>query len=204
MSAFPLTRRAALGALGACLRRRSAFGARWRSPTSGSATSSSTSRRCGPRMGDPTAAWVQQELPGALAQALAGYMRARRPQWRDPGGADRRSLSRAEQRRDRPVGRYAGHHQRYAPGQGPARRGRPPTRPIRAITSYHPMAVDQPLRGRVQSLAGCGFGAGVRGLGAERARALAAKLRQAARRLGSLGAKGPLRRRGGDECRSAP
>jgi hypothetical protein len=24
--------------------------------------------------GDPTAAWVEQELPGALAQALAGYM----------------------------------------------------------------------------------------------------------------------------------
>jgi hypothetical protein len=75
MSAFSLTRRAALAALGALaipaavpVRRASAQpGVRFRnivvdvSPLLASA-------------GDPTAAWVQQELPGALAQALARYM----------------------------------------------------------------------------------------------------------------------------------
>ena len=74
MSAFPLTRRAALGilALSPAVGVRSALAqpnARFRnivvdvSPLRAS-------------MGDPTAAWVQQELPGALAQALAGYMAA--------------------------------------------------------------------------------------------------------------------------------
>ena len=38
MSAFPLTRRAALAALGGLRSRPSRFEARWRSPTSGSAT----------------------------------------------------------------------------------------------------------------------------------------------------------------------
>src|SRR4249920_3904827 len=73
MSAFPLTRRAALASLGGLVPAvvvRSALAqpnVRFRdivvdvSPLRAS-------------MGDPTAAWVQQELPGALAQALAGYM----------------------------------------------------------------------------------------------------------------------------------
>src|SRR5277367_2227859 len=73
MSAFPLTRRAALAALGVLAPVIAVRGAlaqpnvRFRdivvdvSPLRAS-------------MGDPTAAWVQQELPRALAQALSGYM----------------------------------------------------------------------------------------------------------------------------------
>ena len=72
MSAFPLTRRAALGilALSPAVAVRSALAqpnVRFRnivvdvSPLRAS-------------VGDPTAAWVQQELPGALAQALAAYI----------------------------------------------------------------------------------------------------------------------------------
>src|SRR6202041_2915718 len=75
MSAFPLTRRAALASLGALLLPALAQtpaahaqpGLRIRaikvdvSPIRAS-------------MGDPTAAWVEQALPGALAQALAPYM----------------------------------------------------------------------------------------------------------------------------------
>src|SRR6516164_9616807 len=73
MPAFPLTRRAALAALGALAfppAVRTAQGqpnVRFRdirvdvSPLRASA-------------GDPTAAWVQKELPGALAHAFAGYL----------------------------------------------------------------------------------------------------------------------------------
>ena len=75
MSAFPLTRRAALAALGALVSSSLAEmpaalaqpGLRIRaikvdvSPIRAS-------------MGDPTAAWVEEALPGALAQSLAPYM----------------------------------------------------------------------------------------------------------------------------------
>jgi hypothetical protein len=74
MSAFPLTRRTAVAALGALVlptvHMRSALaqpGLRIRaikvdvSPIRAS-------------MGDPTAAWVEEALPGALAQSLAPYM----------------------------------------------------------------------------------------------------------------------------------
>ena len=75
MSAFPLTRRAAIAALGALVlpamaQMRGALaqpGLRIRaikvdvSPIRAS-------------MGDPTAAWVEEALPGALAQSLAPYM----------------------------------------------------------------------------------------------------------------------------------
>jgi hypothetical protein len=75
MSAFPLTRRAALVALGALA-------------LQGCATAVPTVATSGLRiraikvdvspirasMGDPTAAWVEQALPGALAQSLAPYM----------------------------------------------------------------------------------------------------------------------------------
>src|SRR5271170_3453612 len=75
MSAFPLTRRAALAALGAltlspAVAVRGALAqpnVRFRSIV----VDVSPLRAS---IGDPTAAWVQQELPGALAQALAGYM----------------------------------------------------------------------------------------------------------------------------------
>ena len=144
MSAFPLTRRAALGilALSPAVGVRSALAqpnVRFRnivvdvSPLRAS-------------MGDPTAAWVQQELPGALAQALAGYMArpataTARPWWRE----STISIS----------GRAAA-----GPARGALRRtpstvrswsrarmaGTAADAPIRATTSYHPMAVDQPLR----------------------------------------------------------
>jgi hypothetical protein len=75
MSAFPLTRRAALAAFGAlalpsALVVRSAnaqTGVRFRNIVVDVSPLRASS-------GDPTAAWVQQELPGALAQALARYM----------------------------------------------------------------------------------------------------------------------------------
>jgi hypothetical protein len=75
MSAFPLTRRAAIAALGALV-------------LPALAQMPSASAQPGLRiraikvdvspirasMGDPTAAWVEQALPGALAQSLAPYM----------------------------------------------------------------------------------------------------------------------------------
>ena len=96
MSAFPLTRRAALAAFGVvalspAVAVRSALAqpnVRFRN-----IVVDVTPLRAS--VGDPTAAWVQQELPGALAQALAPTWRPATA-WRDPGGADRRSLSRAE------------------------------------------------------------------------------------------------------------
>ena len=69
----------------------------------------------------------------------------RRPPRRDPAGADRRSLSRAEQRRDRRVGRLAGHDQRHALREGPAWRDRR-QRAHPGDHFYHPIAVDQPMR----------------------------------------------------------
>ena len=143
MSAQTLTRRAALAALGALalppLAVRSALaqpGVRFRnivvdvSPLRASA-------------GDPTAAWLQQALPGALQQALGGYMA--------PGARNGATL----------VARidylYLGPNHGTGPlgssqdtingtllVRGP-RRG-VAAAPIRAITSYYPTAVDQPLR----------------------------------------------------------
>ena len=144
MSAFPLTRRAALAALGTLalppLAVRSALaqpGVRFRnivvdvSPLRASA-------------GDPTAAWLEQALPGALEQALGGYVA--------PGDRNGATL----------VARidylYLGPN--HGPGffrssqdtingtllvRGP-RGGVAVAAPIRAITSYIPTPVDQPLR----------------------------------------------------------
>jgi hypothetical protein len=94
--------------------------------------------------GDPTAAWVEQELPGALAQALGGYMA--------PGDRYGATL----------VARidylYLGPNHGTGPlgssqdtingtllVKGP-RGGVAAATPIRAITSYIPTPVDQPLR----------------------------------------------------------
>jgi hypothetical protein len=105
--------------------------------------------------GDPTADWVEQALPGYLAKSMAPYL--------SPGGRDGASL----------VARvdtvYLG---RTTGGTGPGGgsidviegalivkgpRGAAAT-PLRAITSYHPSAVDQALfedgyHGRVAALA---------------------------------------------------
>ena len=96
------------------------------------------------RAGDPTARWVQQELPGDLANALAAYM--------SPGERDAATL----------VARidyvYLG---RTTGGTGPGggsvdwiegvlivrgwRGGVAAETPLRAITSYQPNAADQAL-----------------------------------------------------------
>jgi len=108
-------------------------------------------------MGDPTAAWVQQALPGALAQALAPYMA--------PG--DRRAATLVARIDYLYLGQSSG-----GPGffrqtqdtingtllvEGP-RGGVIEKVPLRAISSYVPMAVDQALveralQGRVTALA---------------------------------------------------
>src|SRR5271168_3258477 len=96
-------------------------------------------------LGDPTAAWVQQELPGALAQALAGYMA--------PG--DRYGATLVARIDDLYLGPSSGGTGPWGASQdtingtllvkGP-RGGMAAGAPIRAITWYHPMAVDQPMR----------------------------------------------------------
>jgi len=143
MPAFPLTRRAALAALGALafppLAVRSALAqpsVRFRSivvdvsPLRASA-------------GDPTAACVEQALPRALEQALGGYMA--------PG--DRNGVTLVARIDYLYLGPNHGvgffrFSQDTINGtllvRGP-RRG-VAAAPIRAITSYYPTAVDQPLR----------------------------------------------------------
>jgi hypothetical protein len=160
MSAFPLTRRAALAALGAVLlpataEVRSATaqpGLRIRaikvdvSPIRAS-------------MGDPTAAWVEEALPGALAQALAPYMA--------PGDRNGATLvARIDYLYLGPSSGGGGNFGGFRRTQdtingtlllkGP--RGVVANVPLRAISSYFPMAVDQTLveralQGRVVALA---------------------------------------------------
>ena len=143
MRAFPLTRRAALAGLGALalspVAVRGALaqpGVRFRrivvdvSPLRASA-------------GDPTAAWVEEALPGALANALGAYIA--------PG--DRNGATLVAQIDYLYLGPNTG------PGlfrssqdtingtllvKGP--RGVAAKVPIRAITSYYPSPVDQPMR----------------------------------------------------------
>jgi hypothetical protein len=132
MSKFEITRRAALGTLiltstivlnGALARPRAAFG--------GVRVDVASLRA---DVGDPTARWVAEELPGALAEALARVGRAGAP---------------VTVRIDTVIlGPSSG-------GQGP--HGTSPdqilgevivggvARPLRASTSYYPMAVDQAL-----------------------------------------------------------
>jgi len=158
MSAFSLTRRAALAVLGALavpaavpVRRASARPeVRFRnivvdvSPLRASA-------------GDPTAAWVQQELPGALAQALARYMA--------PG--DRSGATLVARIDLIYLGPSSGGTGALGSTQDTikgvllirgARGGVAADTPLRAIASYYPMAVDQALveeayHGRVTALA---------------------------------------------------
>ena len=158
MSAFPLTRRAALAALGAlalpsALAVRSAnaqAGVRFRDIVVDVAPLRASS-------GDPTAAWVQQELPGALAQALAAYMAPG-----DRGGAT--LVARIDFIY---LGPSSGGTGAWGSTQDTikgvllvrgARGGLAANTPLRAITSYYPMAVDQALveeayHGRVTALA---------------------------------------------------
>ena len=157
MSAFPLTRRAAIAALGALVlpamaQMRGALaqpGLRIRaikvdvSPIRAS-------------MGDPTAAWVEEALPGALAQSLAPYMA--------PG--DRSGATLVARIDHLYLGSSGGgpgfFHQTQDTINGTlllrGPRGLVANVPLRAISSYYPMAVDQTLferalEGRVTSLA---------------------------------------------------
>jgi hypothetical protein len=107
--------------------------------------------------GDPTAEWVEQELPGYLASALAKYTSPR-----ERNGAT--LVARIETVN---LGRSGGG---TGPGGGSIdsiegvlivsgpRDGVAAQTPLRAITSYYPSAVDQPLfeqayHGRVAALA---------------------------------------------------
>jgi hypothetical protein len=159
MSAFPLTRRAAIAAIGALVlpamtQMRSASaqpGLRIRaikvdvSPIRAS-------------MGDPTAAWVEAALPAALAQSLAPYM--------SPGDRNAATLvARIDYLYLGPSsgGGGFGHFRQTQDTingtlllRGP--RGVVANVPLRAISSYFPMAVDQTLveralEGRVTALA---------------------------------------------------
>jgi hypothetical protein len=146
LSAFPLTRRSALAALGvlalspavAVRKALAQPGVRFRdivvdvSPLRAS-------------LGDPTAAWVEKELPGALAQALGAYMA--------PG--DRHGATLVARVDDLYLGPNNSGTGPWGASQdtingtllvkGP-QGGIASSAPIRAITSYHPMGVDQPLR----------------------------------------------------------
>jgi hypothetical protein len=157
MSAFPLTRRAAIAALGALVL-----------PALAEIRSASAQPGLHIRaikvdvspirasMGDPTAAWVEQALPGALAQSLAAYMA--------PG--DRNGATLVARIDNLYLGSNSG-----GPGplgstqdtingtlllKGP--RGVAANVPLRAISSYYPTPVDQTLveralQGRVTALA---------------------------------------------------
>jgi hypothetical protein len=75
MSAFPLTRRAALASLGAlCLSAVAEIPAALAQPGLRIRAIKVDVSPIRASMGDPTAAWVEEALPGALSQSLAPYM----------------------------------------------------------------------------------------------------------------------------------
>jgi hypothetical protein len=157
MSTLVLTRRAGLVALGAF----ALHGCASAVPT---ATTSSVRIRAikvdvspiRASMGDPTAAWVEEALPGALAQSLAPYMA--------PG--DRNGATLVARIDYLYLGTSGGGPGFFGQTQdtisgalllnGP--RGAAVNVPLRAIASYFPMALDQALveralQGRVVALA---------------------------------------------------
>jgi hypothetical protein len=158
MSASPFTRRAALLALGALAlpstvavrSARAQPGVRFRNIVVDVAPLRA-------RAGDPTAAWVQQELPVALAQSMAGYMA--------PG--DRSGATLVARIDYIYLGPSSGGPGAWGSTQdtitgvlmvrGP-RGGVAADKPLSAIATYYPMAVDQALverayHGRVTALA---------------------------------------------------
>ena len=158
MSAFPLTRRAALAGLGAF-----ALSALTRTPAAlaqpglrirAIKVDVSPIRAS---MGDPTAAWVEESLPGALAQSLGPYMA--------PG--DRNGATLVARIDYLYLGSSSGGPGFFRQTQdtivgslllrGP-RGAAIANVPLRAISSYFPMAVDQALveralQGRVVAVA---------------------------------------------------
>jgi hypothetical protein len=155
MSAFPLTRRAALasfGALGFSVAQMPAALAQPGLRIRAIKVDVSPIRAS---MGDPTAAWVEQALPGALAHSLAAYMA--------PG--DRNGATLVARIDTLYLGSSSGGPGPFGSTQdtiagtlslkGP--RGASANVPLRAISSYYPMAVDQALveralQGRVEAL----------------------------------------------------
>jgi hypothetical protein len=158
MSAFPLTRRSAIAALGALVLPAMA-------QMSGALAQPGLRIRAikvdvspiRASMGDPTAAWVEEALPGALAQSLAPYMA--------PG--DRNGATLVARIDYLYLGSSSGgpgfFHQTQDTINGTLlvkgpRGGVVANVPLRAISSYFPMAVDQTLveralEGRVTALA---------------------------------------------------
>jgi hypothetical protein len=159
MSAFPLTRRTAIAALGALV-----LPALAQTPSASAQpdlriraikVDVSPIRQS---MGDPTAAWVEQALPGALAQSLAAYMA--------PGDRNGATLvARIDYLYLGPSsggGGFGGFRRTQDTINGTLSlrgpRGVFANVPLRAISSYFPMAVDQALpeqayHGRVIALA---------------------------------------------------
>ena len=146
MSAFPLTRRAALAGL-AALAIPAAFAARGARAQPGVQFRNIVVdvEPLRVRVGDPTAAWVQQTLTPALAQALGGHIA--------PG--DRRGATLIARIDDLYLGPNNSGTGPWGASQdtingsllikGP-RGGIAADTPVRAIAWYHPMAVDQPMR----------------------------------------------------------
>ena len=144
MSAFPLTRRAALASLGAvCLSAVAGIPAALAQPGLRIRAIKVDVSPIRASMGDPTAAWVEEALPGALAQSLAPYMA--------PG--DRNGATLIARIDYLYLGPSSGGPNFFRQTQdtingtlllrGP--RGVVAKAPLRAISSYFPMAVDQAL-----------------------------------------------------------
>jgi hypothetical protein len=159
MSAFPLSRRAALAALGALVLPTTQMRSPLAQPGLRIRAIKVDVSPIRASMGDPTAAWVEEALPGALAQALAPYMA--------PGDRNGATLiARIDYLYLGPSSGGGGDFGGFRRTQdtingtlvlkGP--RGVVANVPLRAISSYFPMAVDQALveralQGRVTALA---------------------------------------------------
>ena len=158
MSAFPLTRRAALAGLGALvLPAMVEMGSALAQPGLRIRAIKVDVSPIRASMGDPTAAWVEEALPSALAQSLGPYMA--------PGDRNGATLvARIDYLYLGPSSGGPGFfHQTQDTINGTlllrgSRGGVVASVPLRAITSYFPMAVDQTLveralEGRVTALA---------------------------------------------------
>jgi hypothetical protein len=145
MSAFPLTRRAALAGLGALvLPAMVEMGSALAQPGLRIRAIKVDVSPLRASMGDPTAAWVEEALPGALAQSLAAYMA--------PGDRNGATLvARIDYLYLGPSSGGPGFFNKTQDTingtlllRGP-RGGVVANVPLRAISSYFPMAVDQAL-----------------------------------------------------------
>jgi hypothetical protein len=157
MSAFPLTRRAAFTALGALVIPSAQIPDAFAQPGLRIRAIKVDVSPIRASMGDPTAAWVEESLPGALAQSLGPYMA--------PG--DRNGATLVARIDYLYLGSSSGGPGFFRQTQdtivgslllrGP-RGAAIANVPLRAISSYFPMAVDQALveralQGRVVAVA---------------------------------------------------